>query len=198
MQVQSVCREKTQSYWIIRRENSSKQNAEAVPVSDFGWGTSYHFFDLLSLNMSEKYRIFFDIINLQNRFNRIFDAIMETRKERVALGDLNPPVDICEREDCLVIIFEVPGFRKEDISLKVQRGTLYLKGKKEHSHKAECERYVCMERNFGSCDRRINLNCSVNPKQAEAQLSNGILKVKFPKIKDKRGEEINIEIKEKK
>lgn len=148
--------------------------------------------------MNEKYKIFFDITNLQNRFNRIFDAIMESRKKGLGLAELNPPADICETEDCLIVTFEVPGFGKEDLSLTVQSGSLYLTGKKKRTHKSECERYVCMERKYGSCERRINLNCPVNPKKAEAELSNGILKVKLPRIKDKRGKEINIDIKENK
>ena len=50
------------------------------------------------------------------------------------------------------------------------------------------------ERAFGSFRRAIQLGVPVNTRQAQAELSDGLLRIRFPKVPNRRGEEVPIEV----
>ena len=51
------------------------------------------------------------------------------------------------------------------------------------------------ERAFGKFRRVINLGVPVNTHRAEAVLAEGFLTIRFPKVPNRRGEEVRIEVK---
>ncbi len=112
-----------------------------------------------------------------------------------AIGSWTPYIDICQTEERVLIRAELPGVSHSDITLTFQGDSLRLQGIKrepEQSRKLLC--YYCLERRYGRFDRQINVGCVVNPRQARAYLDNGILSVELPKLKDRRGSMVKIQI----
>jgi HSP20 family molecular chaperone IbpA len=52
-----------------------------------------------------------------------------------------------------------------------------------------------MERSFGKFKRVVHISSPVNTHKARTELTEGVLKIAFPKVPDKRGEEVPITIK---
>jgi len=119
-----------------------------------------------------------------------------------ALGEdrvCEPAVDIFETKDHLLIEIELPGVKKEDIEVYVIRDRLYVRAQrfKEMDYEKEGVKraYLCLERECGRYYREIELSVPCKTSQGRAKLENGILKVEFSKIEDRRGQrrDLNIE-----
>ncbi len=89
-----------------------------------------------------KWDPFRDLLSLQERMNRLFEESFSKVKyppdESVFSGTWIPPVDIYETEEEMVMKAEIPGMKKEDISIEVKDNILTLKG--ERKIPKECER----------------------------------------------------------
>jgi len=115
-----------------------------------------------------------------------------------AIGSWTPNVDICETESRILVRAELPGVNLADIALSFQGNSLRLQGIKRESvqsHKLLC--YYCMERRYGKFDRYIGIDWIVNPRLARAHFDKGILTIELPKLKDRRGETVAIQVREK-
>lgn len=115
-----------------------------------------------------------------------------------AVGTWTPPVDICQVENKVLVRVELPGVDAADISLSFQGDNLRLQGykrEKRQTRKMCC--YYCLERRYGRFDRQVTLGWVVNPHSAHAYLDKGILTVELPKLIDRRGITVKIQIKKK-
>ena len=77
-----------------------------------------------------------DLAQLQDKMNRIFEdslSLLRTGegKELFALGSWVPPVDIYETEETIVLSAELPGMKKEDMSVEIKDNTLTIKGERK-------------------------------------------------------------------
>ncbi len=112
------------------------------------------------------------------------------------VGSWTPQVDICETESGVLLRAELPGVDSQDIAISFQRDSLRLQGiKREPTQSRKLLCYYCLERTYGRFDRHINIGRIVNPRLARAHLNKGILTVELPKLKDRRGEAVEIQIK---
>jgi HSP20 family protein len=114
------------------------------------------------------------------------------------VGAWTPHVDICQTKSKVVVRAELPGVDASDINLSYQADNLRLQGfKREQCQERKFLCYYCLERRYGRFDRHINIGWVVNPRQARARLDKGILTVELPKIKDRRGHAVKIQIEKK-
>ncbi len=74
---------------------------------------------------------FRDILTLQDRVNRLFGDSFTRLPAAEAAGAWFPPVDILEEGDQLVLRAELPGVNKDDIDIRVENGTVTLRGEKK-------------------------------------------------------------------
>ncbi len=147
--------------------------------------------------MDKKYGIFFEITHIQSLLNGVFDSFAEGKGEFSSLGGFSPDVDICESSSELIVTFEVSGVDVNALKLTLLRDRIILEGNKSRSKKNSSD-YICMERAFGKFRRMLPLTSAVNTHNAEARLHNGLLVVRIPKLTDRRGKAIIINIEEKK
>jgi HSP20 family molecular chaperone IbpA len=73
---------------------------------------------------------------------------------------------------------------------------LILRGNKPRTEPRPGAKFHCLERGFGSFRRVIVLGTPINTHQARTEYCDGLLKVTFPKVPNRRGEEVAIPIKE--
>ncbi len=121
-----------------------------------------------------------DILDLQDRMNRVFEESMRDRLP----GQCNPSVDVFEDDDALYIKAELPGVRREDIILDFSDGVVTISGKKAFVHDSRNESFHMIERQYGSFRRRFSLSQPVDVSSVQAKLESGVLEIVFPKIKD--------------
>ena len=105
-----------------------------------------------------------------------------------------PPVDVLERGDLVEITMDLPGVTTASIRVVVAHGTLIIAGRKAPR---VCERSVAFhlaERTFGRFARAIALTGAFDAGRASASLSAGELRVVLPRIEERRGRDIPIEV----
>ncbi len=141
---------------------------------------------------------FRNIAALQDRINRVFDDSV------AKVGDLyadtactwKPPVDIYETDDGIVITAEVPGVRKEDLSVELRENVLTLKGRRLADSEIPGDRYLRKERCFGPFCRVFTLQYRVRPEKVSAKFKDGVLEVYVPGTEADRPRQVNIEVAE--
>jgi HSP20 family protein len=103
-----------------------------------------------------------------------------------------PTVDVCEREQEIVILVEMPGVDRSDIQLAWNDGVLIISGlKRQTPPDYGSARYHCVERTYGQFRREITIEAPVDYKKAKAELKNGLMKIHLPKTEP---EVVNIPI----
>jgi HSP20 family protein len=105
--------------------------------------------------------------------------------------DLN--TDVVETENEYIIHCEVPGIKKENISIKNENSILKITAKKERLTQSEGVKYTLKEIMYGNFERTIKLSNDLDTENITASLENGILSVKILK-KKKKTKEIEIKI----
>ena len=140
---------------------------------------------------------FVEISRIQSEINRLFDNLLELKASGVeAGGEWLPNADVYETEEDLVVKFEVPGVTLKDVTLAINGNNLILRGEKKRTEAAKNSKYHCMERGFGKFKRVVHISSPVNTHQARTELQDGVLKVTFPRVPNRRGEEMPIQIKD--
>lgn len=138
---------------------------------------------------------FRELSAMQNRMNRLFkDALGRTKaiKEEVEGGVWTPPVDIYETAEDLVIKAELPGLSTDDVSVRVDKSVLTLKGDRKREAGVDRE-YHLIERSYGYFRRSFVLPDNVDPERIQARFKEGVLRIAIPKLKRVRPKKIAIE-----
>jgi len=91
-----------------------------------------------------------------------------------------PPADIIDVGEELVIYVDAPGFSKENIKVKVTEDYIEVTAQKS-DEKAVVGTYLLRQRFRESLYKRIALPVKVRPEQAKARLENGVLEIRVPK-----------------
>jgi HSP20 family protein len=134
-----------------------------------------------------------EVARIQSEINRLFDNLLDLGKTEEA-GSWNPNVDIVETSTDLRLKVELPGVRRESLELAVHGGNLIVSGEKERPRLDGKAEFQLAERVFGTFRRVIHLGVAVNTHHAEAVLNNGLLRISFPKVPNRRGEPVPIEV----
>jgi len=103
-----------------------------------------------------------------------------------------PCVDIYETEDDVVLIAELAGVSREDISVSASEVELYLSGTRREPATHSKKYYHSMEIRTGPFEKLTRLPRRVDPDRIAITLENGLLKIRLPKVK--RPKEVIVEI----
>ena len=96
----------------------------------------------------------------------------------------NMKCDIYEKDGNYFIEMDVPGFKKEDIDVDIDKGYLTISAKHEENIDEENKNYIRKERTYGSFSRQFYIG-NVAEEQVKAEFNNGTLKIVVPKEEEK-------------
>jgi HSP20 family protein len=139
-----------------------------------------------------------ELQRLRDRVGRLFAALQEATEAEDPLASeaFAPPVDLCETADTIVLRVELPGVAPEEIKIGATNTQLRLWGeKKRRLARNKILSHLCSERSYGRFSRIVPLRWTVSVQDASAELANGMLTVRLPKIEDRRGVEFKIPVK---
>ncbi|MBM4107311.1 MAG: Hsp20/alpha crystallin family protein [Phycisphaerae bacterium] len=108
------------------------------------------------------------------------------------LEEGNLALDISEDEKSLVVRASLPGFRKEDVEVEVHDGVLSITAQRGEEHETKNERFYRKERRMSSVSRRIALPASVAESDTKAELKDGVLTLRLPKMLKAQGTKVRI------
>jgi HSP20 family protein len=105
-----------------------------------------------------------------------------------------PPVDIHESEDAYTLVADLPGMKKEDISVHIVEDRVTLKGSRKREERHEEKGYRRYERAEGTFERSFRINGGVDAAKVEATFENGVLTVKLPKPEETKPRQIEVKV----
>jgi HSP20 family protein len=133
---------------------------------------------------------------MQDQMNRMLDMAWNREfGEELKEGVWQPPVDIYEDEHSVIIKAEVPDIEQKDIEVKIENGTLTLRGERKHSSDIRKENYYRVERYFGQFQRSFSLPQTIDQDKVQATCDKGILTITLPKREETKPKPISIEVK---
>jgi HSP20 family protein len=140
-----------------------------------------------------------ELQRLRDRVGRLFAALQEATEAEnpLASGAWAPPVDLSETQDAINLRVELPGVSADQIKIGLCNTKLRIWGeKKRRPARRRIISYLCSERSYGKFNRVVPLRWTLNVRCAEAELKNGILSIRLPKLDDRRGGEFIVAVKD--
>ncbi|HLI76697.1 MAG TPA: Hsp20/alpha crystallin family protein [Acidobacteriaceae bacterium] len=135
-----------------------------------------------------------DMAVLQNRLNSIFTdfARPEGDSTELTAGNFVPPVDVYEDAQHLVLKFEVPGIKPEDLDIRVENRTLTVRGERKWNNEQKEENFHRVERRYGSFVRSFTLPNTVDTENIQAQSEHGVLELTLNKKPEAKPKQIQV------
>ncbi len=124
-----------------------------------------------------------ELQRIRQRVNALFEEALlgsglPAREERTP-GTWTPAVDVVETDDAYVLVAELPGVRREDISVEVDDRRLDISGRRLPVE--EGQSFVRMERSYGPFRRSFELASSLDAASVDAAFERGVLTVRVAK-----------------
>jgi HSP20 family protein len=137
---------------------------------------------------------FREIAALQSEMSRFMNQLWGTAAASGGNGGATwlPAVDAWETDDALVISVDLPGVRKEDVSIEVDDGVLTISGTRERKVEQREDRFYRFERRYGAFSRSVTLPQGVDESTIKAQFENGVLEITVPKPEERKPKRITI------
>ena len=130
---------------------------------------------------------------LRDHFGRLFDIAFPARSAE-SLGTWSPTLDAHEDKDKYVISVDIPGLKKEDISVSVHDGVLSVSGERK-SEKSLTEGTVHRnERYYGKFSRSVSLPAEVRADKVTAAYKDGVLTVEVPKAEEAKPKTVEVKV----
>lgn len=124
----------------------------------------------------------------------LFDDFMDFPFEKEFFGRRNPlygkneknlmKTDVKETDESYEVDIDLPGFKKEEISAKLEDGYLTIsaaKGLEKEEMDEKSGKYIRRERYTGQCSRSFYVGNAVTEADIRAKFEDGILKLSVPK-----------------
>ncbi len=120
----------------------------------------------------------FDILN---EFFNTFNA-MESEEPKEVF-DFTPTVNTREDNEAYYIEVDLPGVKKEDVEISIDKNVLTIKGKREVREEVKENDYYRVESRYGTFSRSFTLPEKVDVENIKAHSENGVLEITIPKLK---------------
>ena len=135
-----------------------------------------------------------DLRELGEDARRLLDELDLDRRGGAA-GECSPPADVIETPSTIEVVVDLPGVQPDAVQVVFSRGALIIAGRKlpppcSHGDAA----FHLAERAFGRFARIVRLTGAFDAGRAHASLSGGELRVVVPRIAERRGDDIRIEV----
>ena len=109
-------------------------------------------------------------------------------------GECRPALDIIETTEATEVIVDVPGISPAAIRVAIRRDTVIVVGAKLPLSSPGDARFHLAERNYGRFARAVRIAGAFDGSRAKAVLNAGLLRIVLPRIDDRRGRLIHIDV----
>ncbi len=134
--------------------------------------------------------------DIDEYFDRLFDPRRWPRL--VPAGhefEWRPATDIVETDKEFVVKAELPGVKKDEVSVELDGNTLTIKGERKEEKEEKGKKIHRVERFYGSFMRSFTLPENVDAKAISAEMKDGVLHVHLPKTAAPEKRPTKVEVK---
>lgn len=103
-----------------------------------------------------------------------------------------PEVEVLQRNNELTIRADLPGLKRDEVSVEVTDNAVLIQGERKREHQEEHEGLYRSERSYGSFSRSIPLPDGAITEQAKANFRDGVLEITMPAPPASKGRRIEI------
>jgi len=125
---------------------------------------------------------------------RMLEEALPRLAETNAARPWSPAVDILETENELVLKADLPEVKMENLDIRVEDGTLSLRGERKFEQVQNEKGYHRLERSYGAFSRTFTLPDTVAPEGVKATFKDGVLTINLPKKEVAKPRQIKVEV----
>lgn len=104
-------------------------------------------------------------------------------------------VNVAETDKEMIVKAEMPGYKKNEISINVTENTIEISAFKKQEKIEKSKDATSQEKSVGAVKRAFTLPAKVDPAKAEAKLEEGIVTITIPKLYPDQKRRRRLEIK---
>lgn len=116
----------------------------------------------------------------------LFDELEGSLKKSFEHFDM--PLDMKKTEDNLLLSFDLPGVRKEDLDIEIKEDKLFISG----TRKKVFDKSDFNEKVYGEFKRSFSLPHDLDIEKVHANFEDGVLNISIDKIQKTKPQKINI------
>ncbi len=135
---------------------------------------------------------FRELTTISDRLNRMLGDELRGSQDD-AFGAWVPAVDVFEKGETLVIRAELPGVRREEIDVRIENGTLMLRGERRREEEIREGAAYRLERIYGRFSRSFALPTTVDASKISATFKDGVLEIAVPKAEEAKPKKVHID-----
>lgn len=125
-------------------------------------------------------------------FNDIVDEFFNNSATNYRKDNFMPSVDVSESDTQFEVSVELPGLKKEDINVDLEKGRLTISGERKSNKEEEGKNFHRIERQYGKFSRAFYLPESIDEESIIAKYEDGILNITINKSEEKVKKQIEI------
>jgi HSP20 family protein len=103
-----------------------------------------------------------------------------------------PEIDVFQKNDELTIRADLPGLKREDVTVDISDNEVCIQGERKHEREEDREGYYRSERGYGSFSRTIPLPEGALAERARATFKDGVLEITMPAPPATKGRRLEI------
>jgi HSP20 family protein len=117
---------------------------------------------------------------------------LQERGEKTEVGRYFVPLtDIHESSDALFVTMDMPGVRKENVDIHLEKNALTVTGNIDFSNYEDL-RPIYTEYSIGNFTRSFTLSSRINKEGISAKMVDGVLALYLPKVKEAAAMKIEV------
>ena len=141
-----------------------------------------------------RFEPFRGVSSLQDQINRLFNETFDRSSQEGSLTTWAPAVDIFETEHELIVKADLPDVKPEDLDIRVENNVLTIRGERKFEKKVTEDKYLRVERSYGSFSRSFSLANTVNTEAIKADYKDGVLTLSIPKREEAKPKQIKVQV----
>jgi len=135
-----------------------------------------------------------EVGDFADEVRRVFLELGRTFGLESLAGECSPALDVFETDDSLDITVDLPGIDPSAVRVVAKAGAILIAGEKTVRRGTGDSSFHLVERGFGRFARSVRLSSACDAAGARAVLTNGELRIRVPKIVERRGQAIHIPV----
>ena len=141
-----------------------------------------------------KYSPFVDTNEFPAGLRLFQDTVNHLFSDQTTARPWAPSVDIFETDNELVLKADVPGVDLKDVDIRIENGTLSLKGERKFEREENNKGFHRLERSYGSFVRYFTVPDTVDSENVKADYQGGVLTVTLPKKEIAKPKSIKVQV----
>ncbi|MBI2591190.1 MAG: Hsp20/alpha crystallin family protein [Candidatus Brennerbacteria bacterium] len=115
---------------------------------------------------------------------------LENLMEMEGEGQLT--VDVFQNENEIIIQSTIAGVNQEDLEININAESVSISGQRHREEKISEKDYFYQECFWGRFSRSVILPQEIDPEHSTAQLKNGVLTIRLPKVNREKTKKIKV------